>query len=79
MRGSPEPLTRRRRLELLESASPIAFAEQSHFPVEHAEYHFAGSFRARARRRQVYNIELLSGLESSTLVGTCQKRGYPNR
>jgi len=31
MRGSPEPLAWRSRLELLESASPIAFAEHPQF------------------------------------------------
>ena len=34
MRGSPEPLAWRSRLELLESASPIAFAEHPHFYME---------------------------------------------
>ena len=34
MRGSPEPLAWRSRLELLESASPIAFAEHQHFSNE---------------------------------------------
>jgi hypothetical protein len=45
MRGSPEPLIWRSRLELLESASPIAFAEHPQFSNEQSVFQFGGDLR----------------------------------
>jgi hypothetical protein len=42
MRGSPEPLAWRSRLELLESASPIAFAEHPHPEVLQSVFQSCG-------------------------------------
>src|SRR5215471_6692671 len=42
MRGSPEPLAWRSRLELLESASPIAFAEHPHFSHKQSAFQWHG-------------------------------------
>jgi hypothetical protein len=40
--GVPRASDQRSRLEMLESASPVAFAKNPHFPTVHAEFQFPG-------------------------------------